>query len=91
MAAISVAIAERVADNDQASRAACEWSKGGGSKVRLRRTADSICRKRSVTERTTQANILTYFIFIKNFKMLAQPAVTRRLAKTRQAMDMIVL
>lgn len=32
MAAMNVAIAEWVVDNDQASRAACEWSKGGAKK-----------------------------------------------------------
>lgn len=32
MAAMSGALAERIADSDQASRAACELSKGGASK-----------------------------------------------------------
>ena len=46
VAAMSVAIAERVADTGQASRAACEWSKGDAKGwFEARRTLCNICAK----------------------------------------------
>lgn len=49
VAAMSEAIAERVADTDQASRAACEWSKGGAKRwFENPITLCSICTKWNV-------------------------------------------
>ena len=46
VAAMNGAIAEWVADTDQASRAACEWSKGGAKRwIEVTITLCSICRK----------------------------------------------
>ena len=94
VAAMSVAIAERVADTDQASRAACEWSKGGAKRwFENPITLCSICAKWNVVfwggirEGNTAWNEYTR-LPLKNARakrrqnktIQPQPAATRRRA-----------